>query len=105
MSTFLLFKGWAWLQKGNADDALMWLRKAQAAQPTSPNIILALTVALSVAGQDEEARQAMRTYMALPRTRARTVAQFDHRPDNNARFAKFADLTNEALLKSGMPKG
>jgi hypothetical protein len=46
----------------------------------------------------------MRAYLALPRTRARTVAQFDHRPDNNAAFAKFADITNEALLKSGMPK-
>jgi hypothetical protein len=46
----------------------------------------------------------MRTYLALPRTRARTIAQFDHRPDNNAGFAKFAELTNEALLKSGMPK-
>jgi adenylate cyclase len=104
MSTFLLFKGWAWLQKGRVDEALLWLRKAQAAQPTSPNIMLALTVALSVAGQDEQARQAMRTYLALPRTRARTIAQFDHRPDDNAGFAKFADLTNEALLKSGMPK-
>jgi TolB-like protein/DNA-binding winged helix-turn-helix (wHTH) protein/Tfp pilus assembly protein PilF len=104
MATFLLFKGWAWLQKGRVDEALVWLRKAQAAQPASPNIMLALTVALSVAGQDEQARQAMRTYLALPRTRARTIAQFDHRPDNNARFAKFAELTNEALLKSGMPK-
>jgi TolB-like protein/DNA-binding winged helix-turn-helix (wHTH) protein len=104
MSSFLLFKGWAWLQKGRVDESLVWLRKAQAAQPTSPNIMLALTVALSVAGQDEQARQAMRTYLALPRTRARTVAQFDHRPDNNAGFARFAELTNEALLKSGMPK-
>lgn len=104
MATFLLFKGWAWLQKGSSDDALVWLRKAQAAQPTSPNIMLALTVALSVANQDEQARQAMRTYLALPRTRARTIAQFDHRPDDNARFAHFAELANEALLKSGMPK-
>jgi TolB-like protein/DNA-binding winged helix-turn-helix (wHTH) protein len=104
MSSFLLFKGWAWLQKGRVDEALLWLRKAQAAQPSSPNIMLALTVALSVDGQDEQAKQAMRTYLALPRTRARTIAQFDHRPDNNAGFAKFAELTNEALLKSGMPK-
>jgi TolB-like protein/Tfp pilus assembly protein PilF len=104
MSTFLLFKGWAWLQKGRVDEALVWLRKAQAAQPTSPNIMLALTVALSRAGQDEQAKQAMLAYLALPRTRARTIAQFDHRPDNNTAFAKFADLTSEALLKSGMPK-
>jgi TolB-like protein/DNA-binding winged helix-turn-helix (wHTH) protein len=104
MSSFLLFKGWAWMQKGNTGNALLWLRKAQAAQPSSPNIMLALTVALSVDGQDEQAKQAMRTYLALPRTRARTIAQFDHRPDNNAGFAKFADLTNGALLKSGMPK-
>jgi TolB-like protein/DNA-binding winged helix-turn-helix (wHTH) protein len=104
MATFLLFKGWAWLQKGRVDEALVWLRKAQAAQPASPNIMLALTVALSVAGQDEQAKQAMRAYLALPRTRARTVAQFDHRPDDNVGFAKFADLTKEALLKSGMPK-
>ena len=66
--------------------------------------MLALTVALSFDGQDEQAKQAMRTYLALPLTRARTIAQFDHRPDKNAGFAKFADRANEALLKSGMPK-
>jgi hypothetical protein len=70
----------------------------------SPNIVLALTVAMSVAGQDGEARKAMRAYLALPRTRARTVAQFDHRPDKNARLAKLAEVTNVALIKSGMPK-
>jgi tetratricopeptide (TPR) repeat protein len=104
MATFLLFKGWAWLQKGNPDEALVWLRKARAAQPTSPNILLALTVALSAAGHDEQATQAMHTYLTLPRTQARTVAQFDHRPDDNPRFARFAELTKQALLKSGMPK-
>jgi hypothetical protein len=64
-------------------------------------------VALSaVIGRPGRASQAgdAHTYLALPRTRARTVAQIDHRPDNNAGFAKFADLTNQALLKSGMPK-
>lgn len=102
LSVFLLFKGWALLQQNNADEALVWLRRAQTVQPDSPNILLALTVALVQTGGDEEARSTMAIYLGLARTRARTIEQFDHRPDPNLAFASFAERTNASLREAGM---
>ncbi|MEO8057113.1 MAG: winged helix-turn-helix domain-containing protein [Burkholderiales bacterium] len=104
LSVFLLFKGWALLQQNNADEALVWLRRAQTVQPDSPNILLALTVAVQQTGRDEEARSTMANYLGLKRTRARTIEQFDHRPDPNLAFASFAERTNTSLRKAGMPE-
>ncbi len=103
LSGFLLFKGWACLQLGNDGEALGWLRQAHAVAPNSPNIALALTVAQVRDGRLAEARTTMNRYLALPRTRIRTVSQWDHRPDANARFAVFAEQVNAALLSAGMP--
>ncbi len=104
LSVFLLFKGWALLQQNSADEALIWLRRAQAAQADSPNILLALIVALQQTGRDEEARSTMANYLGLTRTRARTIEQFDHRPDANLAFASFAERTNTSLRNAGMPE-
>ncbi|MEO8523855.1 MAG: hypothetical protein ABI460_03950 [Caldimonas sp.] len=104
LSAFLLFKGWALLQQDNANEALIWMRRAQAVQPDSPNILLALTVALVQTGRDEEARSTMAIYLGLARTRARSILQFDHRPDPNVAFASFAERTNTSLRHAGMPE-
>jgi TolB-like protein/DNA-binding winged helix-turn-helix (wHTH) protein len=104
LAAFLLFKGWALLQQNNASEALTWLRRAQSVRPDSPNTLLALTVALAQSGHDEEARSTMGTYLGLAATRARTIRQFDHRPDPNLAFASFAERTNSSLRKAGMPE-
>ena len=103
LATFVLFKGWACLQLHRYDEAVTWLRQARATAPDSPNITLALAVALVMAGHADEGRSEMAVYLGLPRTRAKTLSQWDHRPDGNAAFAAFATQVNAALLKAGMP--
>ena len=103
LSTFLLFKGWALLQQGEPRAAASWLRQAQAISPQAPNIALALSVALTMAGDDAAGRQQMTYYLSLARTQARTVAQWSQRPPANAGFASFAARVDNALLRAGMP--
>jgi TolB-like protein/DNA-binding winged helix-turn-helix (wHTH) protein/Tfp pilus assembly protein PilF len=65
---FLLFKGWAYFQMGQDDEALVWLRRAAAASPETPIILAALTSQLALAGQDAEARATLARYLSLPAT-------------------------------------
>lgn len=102
--TALLFMGWACLQQGRAAEAVDWLRSASANSPSAPNITLALAVALVLSGHDVQGRAAMTSYLGLPGTIAKTVSQWDHRPDGNLAFAAFAGRVNAALRAAGMPE-
>ncbi|MBO4222473.1 winged helix-turn-helix domain-containing tetratricopeptide repeat protein [Bradyrhizobium neotropicale] len=101
---FLLFKGWAYFQMGQDDEALVWLRRAAAASPETPIILAALTSQLALAGQDAEARATLARYLSLPATRTRTVAQWDYVPDDNPEFAQFHQRFRSGLRKAGMPE-
>ena len=97
MPKFLLFKGWAYLMMGQDEDALLWMRRAHAASPETPTILAGLTSVLALTGHDAEARAALGRYLALKDTQTRTIAQWNHRPDDNDAFKQF-----DARFKSGL---
>jgi adenylate cyclase len=99
-SIFLLQKGWAYFMMGQDEEALIWLRRAAAASPEMPTILVALTSELALTGRDAEASAMLARYLALKRTRNRTIAQCDYLPDNNPAFVRF----KSGLRKAGMPE-
>lgn len=104
MASFLLFRGWAHFMSGRDDEALRWMRQAAAASPDSPSILAPLASVLALTGHDEQARETMARYLSLKRTRTRTIAQWNHQPDDNAAFAAFAERFKSGLRRAGMPE-
>lgn len=104
MRAFLTFKGWAYFMMQRDEDALTWLRRAAAAAPENPPIWAAMTSVLALTGHDVEARAALARYLALNGTRTRTIAQWDHMPDDNAAFKRFDARFKDGLRKAGMPE-
>jgi len=103
-SIFLLQKGWAYFMMGQDEEALIWLRRAAAASPEIPTILAALTSELALTGRDTEASAMLARYLALKRTRSRTIAQWDYLPDNNPAFVRFDARFKSGLRKAGMPE-
>lgn len=103
-SMFLLVKGWAYFMMEQNDEALVWLRRAAAAAPETPTILAALTSALALTGHDAEASAMLAQYLALKRTRSRTIAQWNYLPDSNPAFVQFDARFKSGLRKAGMPE-
>jgi predicted Zn-dependent protease len=103
-SIFLLIKGWAYFMMKQDDEALVWLRRAAAASPETPTILAALTSELALTGHDAEAIAMLAQYLALKRTRSRTIAQWDYLPDDNAAFVQFDARFKSGLRRAGMPE-
>ncbi|MBV8036619.1 winged helix-turn-helix domain-containing protein [Roseateles sp.] len=104
ISTFLLFKGWAHFMLGQTDAALHWLRQADAAAPRAPTTLAALASQLALDGQQQAARDVLARYLALPETRARSIAQWDYRPDGSPAFVAFDARFKEGLRRAGLPE-
>lgn len=104
LAGFLLFKGWALLQQGHDEEALVWLRKAASVSPDSPSILAPLTAALALCGRDAEARETLARYLASKRTRSRTLAQWDAPPGRSVAFQRFSERFKDGLRKAGMPE-
>jgi adenylate cyclase len=103
-SYFLLIKGWAYFMMERHDEALVWLRRAAAASPETPIILAALTSELALTGHDAEASAMLAQYLALKRTRSRTIAQWNYLPDNNPAFVQFDARFKSGLRRAGMPE-
>jgi TolB-like protein len=103
-STFVLFEGWAHFMLGHDQDALRWLRRAAAAAPRSPNVLAALASLLALSGDDAEARTTLARYLALPETRARTIAQWNYRPGSSPAFLAFDQRFKSGLRLAGLPE-
>ena len=101
---FVLFKGFANLMLGRDEEALRWLRQADAAWPGTPSILLPLTSALSLTGRHADASRVLAYYLASKRTRLKTLAQLNYSPDGNAAFGAFADRYRDGLRRAGMPE-
>lgn len=104
LASFLLFKGWAYFMMGRDEEALAWMRRAAAASPDSPSILAPLASVLALTGHDDEARATLGRYLALKRTRTRTLAQWDHLPDASDAFIRFDMRFKSGLRKAGMPE-
>ena len=105
MAAFLLFRGWAHLMLQQDDQALTWLRQADAASPDTPSILAPLISVLALTGHDEEARSTLARYLANKRTQARTIAQWQNSADPNIEFERFAKRFKSGLRQAGMAEG
>jgi TolB-like protein len=103
-STFVLFEGWAHFMLGHDQEALRWLRQAAAAAPRSPNVHAALASLLAPSGDEAEARTMLARYLALPETRARTIAQWNYRPGSSPAFLAFDERFKSGLRRAGLPE-
>lgn len=103
-STFVLFQGWAHFMLGQDQEALRWLRQAEAAAPRAPNVHAALASLLALSGEDAEARATLARYLALPETRARTIAQWNYRPGSSPAFLAFDQRFKAGLRRAGLPE-
>jgi len=103
-STFVLFEGWAHFMLGHDQEALRWLRQASAAAPKSPNVHAALASLLALTGDEAAARTVLARYLALPETRARTIAQWNYRPGSSPAFLAFDQRFKTGLRLAGLPE-
>lgn len=104
LAEFMLFKGFANMMLRRDEEALRWLRQADAAWPGTPSILLPLTSALSLTGHHVDASKVLAYYLASKRTRLKTLAQLNYSPDGNPGFEAFADRYREGLRRAGMPE-
>ena len=97
--------GSADLTHQQGDQALVWLRQADAASPDTPSILAPLVSVLALTGHDEEARATLARYLANKRTHARTIAQWQGSADPNTGFERFAKRFKSGLRQAGMAEG
>ena len=103
--SFYLDKGFALSLLGQDDQAINWLRRAVVAAPQWPLPQALLAAALSLSGQEAEARDVLKRYLSLSGTRARTIAQWRGQlPSNNPLFLAYAAQLVEGLRKAGLPE-
>ena len=98
-------KGFALALLHQDDAAIELLRRAVAAAPQWPLPQAFLAAVLAIAGHEAEAREALKRYLALNGTRARTIAQWKAQlPSDNPVFLSYAERFGDGLRKAGMPE-
>jgi len=99
-------KGWAYFVLQQDDQAINWLRRSVAMSSDNPVSHVYLTSALALQGRDDEAHEALASYLSLPQSGPKTVAQWRARQSSNVpRYTAFFARFLEGLLKAGMPEG
>ena len=102
---FYLEKGFALSLLNHDDQAIDWLRRAVAAAPQWPLPQALLAAALSLTGQDNEARGVLKRYLSLGGTAAKTIGQWKGQlPSNNPLFLAYAARLVEGLRNAGLPE-
>ncbi|HUH85298.1 MAG TPA: adenylate/guanylate cyclase domain-containing protein [Stellaceae bacterium] len=106
---FLFFfqadEGFPLILLGEAERAIVVLRRAVAGAPQWPIPRALLAAALAEAGREDEAREELARYVALGGPTPRTIAQFRVQlPSDNATFRAQVERITEGLRKAGMPE-
>jgi adenylate cyclase len=102
----LLLQGQSFFTLTRYEEANDLLRRSITAIPNSTVARLALIASLSLSGHDEDARENLKQYLALPGNNPKTIAQFKAQnpygglPGSEDRFAR----RYEGLRKAGMPE-
>jgi hypothetical protein len=64
-----------------------------------------LTASLALTGHEEEARETLRRYLALPVDKAKTIAEIKaHQPFDSPFLRDYYDRVYQGLLKAGLPE-
>ena len=92
------------------DQAIEWARRAIELRPdyVAPHVVV--VVALALTGQDSQAREALKRYLAIPSAPA-TVGGWKHirggyvTEHSDPRYVEYWDRLIEGLRKAGLPGG
>jgi adenylate cyclase len=97
-------KGWAFFMKQQDDQAIDWLRRAE-----GDNVFthLILAAALALTGQQADAREALKRYLAVNGVTTTTLAQLRKQQlslADNPTWVAYNERLFEGLRKAGMPE-
>jgi class 3 adenylate cyclase/TolB-like protein len=86
-------------------EAVVWIRRAEAADPDNPRIRLVRSALLALAGQEADARATMQRDLASPNA-IRTITQYQRVrvPGDSPRYLAFQLKLEEGLRKAGLPE-
>jgi hypothetical protein len=90
------------------DRAIEWTRRSLATGPTGdPYAMLLLVSAFALNGQQAEAVEALKAYLANSRAKSKTIAQFQTQQlslANNQKWLAYNEQFAEGLRKAGLPE-
>jgi tetratricopeptide (TPR) repeat protein len=100
---FYAQEGLAHIMLRRDDRAVACLRRAVANNPRFPSPVAYLAAALALTGQDAQARETLKQYLALPGAKTRTIAGWRAMAySDNPIYLEFRDRIHEGLRKAGM---
>jgi adenylate cyclase len=103
---FLRDKGFGLFSLSRYQEAKEAFRQSVAVNPELAISYVMLTASLALAGQDADARDTLRRYLALPSAAAKSIAQFRSRQPYDSPFLREVyDRVDEGLRLAGMPEG
>jgi adenylate cyclase len=90
---------------GNDQRAVACLRRAVANNPDFPTPLAYLAAMLALTGEDAEAREALKRYLSLPRTKLRTITDWTKMGlSDHPAYLALRRRINEGLHKAGLPE-
>jgi tetratricopeptide (TPR) repeat protein len=102
---FYAQEGLAHIMLRQDDRAVACLRQAVANNPRFPSPVAYLAAALALTGQEAEARETLKAYLAPPGTKTRTIARWRAMAySDNPIYLAFRERIHEGLRKAGMPE-
>ena len=97
-------KGWAFFMKQQDDQAIEWLRRAEGGDVFTE---LILAAALALTGQQADAHEALKRYLAVNGVTSKTIAQLRKQQlslADNPTWLAYNERLFEGLRKAGMPE-
>jgi adenylate cyclase len=97
-------KGWAFFMKQQDDQAIEWLRRAEGGDVFTD---LILAAALALTGQQADAHEALKRYLAVNGVTSKTIAQLRKQQlslADNPKWLAYNERLFEGLRKAGMPE-
>jgi tetratricopeptide (TPR) repeat protein len=105
LRAFYHAKGWAFFIKGDYYQAIEWLRRARAMEPTRFFTLLILASSLALTGHEAEAHETLSSYLALASVTSKTIAQLRVHQlalAHNPTWVDYNERLFDGLRKAGM---
>jgi adenylate cyclase len=107
LGAFYEVKGEAYFVMRQDANAIEWTRRSAALQSVDPYARLMLASAFALSGQQAEAGEAIKAYLADSHAKSRTISQFQTRQlamADNPRWLAYNERFAEGLRKAGLPE-
>jgi adenylate cyclase len=102
---FYAQEGLGHIMRHQDERAVTCLRRAVANNPQYPTAVAYLSATLALTGQDEEAYEILKQYLALPGTMTKTIARWREMAySDNSIYLAFRERIHEGLRKAGLPE-